>query len=483
MDALAVTKSGQEQAVAAWISYLNQVRIDRMLSEFHQQNLDLTSAVEEMGKALREIDALIEVNRGGYKGVHGFIAEAAEVGIRNAKSLVKGEQSSYVWENDNGVADLIRAGQDLQMKFSNAGGTFSLSAVLQHVEKYPDYISDGGKYVIPRDHYDMLRRLSEMPEPEASRLVATRDGISYKQWRKIMDLLDGGKVSMDDLEPAATDYSEVQAGTIHNTIDGRTREIREEHRDRHDASYKRSMPTLQEGAKATAAAAAIESGAAFAMAIASKMREGKRIRDLDSDDWMNIAGESGKGFAKGGVRGASVYFLTNFTATSGSVASSLVTASFGVAEQAHRMRQGSISEAEFLEQSELLCLDATVSAVSSFVGQAVIPIPVLGAVIGNTVGNVLLQIAKDGLNEQEQAIAHTYAEAQRSLNATLDARYQALMLSLGVGMREYLELLEGAMSPDPLEAFDGSIALARSMGVPDGELLTSLDEIDDFFLV
>ena len=482
MDAQVVAKSDQEQAVAAWVSYLNQVRIDRMLAEFHKQDLDLEKAVEEMAEAVRRIDMLIEKNRGSYKGIHGYIAEAAEVGIQNAKRLVQGESATYKWQNDNGPVDTIRAGQDLQMKFSNSRGTFSLSAVLQHAEKYPSFISEGGRYVIPRDHYDMLQRLSEMPEPEASHLVATRDGISYGQWRKVRELLGDGKVSMGDLEPAETDYGEVQVGTVHETMDGKANEIREQHRVRHDASYEKSRPTMQEGARATAAAAAIEGGAAFAMAIASKVREGKRIRELDANDWMEIAGESGKGFARGGVRGASVYFLTNFTATSAAVTSSLVTASFGVAEQAHRMRQGHIDEAEFLEQSELLCLDATVSAVSSFIGQAVIPIPVLGAVIGNTVGNVLYQIAKDGLSEREQAIVRAYAEAQHSLDAMLDARYQALLSSLYAGMREYLALLENAMSPDPLEAFEGSISLAKSVGVPEDEVLASLEDIDDFFL-
>lgn len=146
------------------------------------------------------------------------------------------------------------------------------------------------------------------------------------------------------------------------------------------------------------------------------------------------------------------------------------------------MRQGSIDETEFLERSEWLCLDATVSAVSSFVGQAAIPIPVLGAIIGNTVGNILYQIAKDNLSEYEQTLAKEYAEQQKSLDALLDSKYQAVITSLNVGMHDYLILLGRAMSPDPAEAFEGSIALAKSVGVPDEEVLSSLDEIDDFFL-
>ena len=66
------------------------------------------------------------------------------------------------------------------------------------------------------------------------------------------------------------------------------------------------------------------------------------------------------------------------------------------------MRKGNISENDFLWNSEILCLDVTVSALSSFVGQAAIPIPVLGAIIGNAVGMFLYQIAKDTLARKEQ---------------------------------------------------------------------------------
>ena len=68
------------------------------------------------------------------------------------------------------------------------------------------------------------------------------------------------------------------------------------------------------------------------------------------------------------------------------VASSLVTASFDIAELANEFRAGALTEIEFIERAQSVSLDAAVSAVSLLVGQAVIPIHVFGAVIGNTVG-------------------------------------------------------------------------------------------------
>jgi hypothetical protein len=40
-----------------------------------------------------------------------------------------------------------------------------------------------------------------------------------------------------------------------------------------------------------------------------------------------------------------------------------------------------------------------------------IPVPVLGAVVGNTVGTMMYQIAKNNLSSREQKIFEEYVEA------------------------------------------------------------------------
>ena len=111
---------------------------------------------------------------------------------------------------------------------------------------------------------------------------------------------------------------------------------------------------------------------------------------------------------KGGSRGVTIYALTNYTATPAAVASSMVTASFGIAEQAYLFRKGEISELEFYENSEILCVETAISAISSFAGQVLIPIPVVGAVIGNAVGTTLYSLAKENLSQKEIDLIQTY---------------------------------------------------------------------------
>ena len=182
------------------------------------------------------------------------------------------------------------------------------------------------------------------------------------------------------------------------------------------------------------------------------------------------------------MRGGSIYILSNFTATPAAVASGLVTAGFSVAEQAHLLRKGEITEKEFLENTQIACLDASVSALSSMIGQALIPIPILGAVVGNTVGTVLYQIGKGNLNQREQQILAAYAEQQRVLDAELAAQYQQCIETLNREIEVYMVLLDRAFIEDAVEAFKGSVALARHVGVPESDILKTKGEVDYYFV-
>ncbi|GAB2986583.1 hypothetical protein [Frigoribacterium salinisoli] len=67
----------------------------------------------------------------------------------------------------------------------------------------------------------------------------------------------------------------------------------------------------------------MEGGTTFVLAVVAKRREGTALKDFTRQDWIEIAGDAGFGVAKGGVRGLSIYSLTNFTMTSASLASSI----------------------------------------------------------------------------------------------------------------------------------------------------------------
>jgi hypothetical protein len=477
-------RRNQEQAVAAWVNHLNQVRLDGLLDALRRQDGNLRDALARVDSAIRTIDLeVVGRNRGGTRGMHGFIAEAAESGIGDARSQILGEGSVYQWVNDNGPVDLMRGGVEIQQKFVAAGGRFGLGAVAEHMERYPDFVSRGGRYQIPRDHFETIQALHGMSREEAGRLLARGgDGPSFRDWKNVQTFFATRSVDIDSLEPSHLRYDEVQRGAYGATLEGEKESLRATDQGRRDDAHRASRPGVSEGARATLVAAGVEGATSFVLAVVRKRRAGTRLPDFTDEDWAEIAGDSGRGVLRGGIRGLSIYSLTNFTATSAAVASAMVTAAFGIAEQAHRLRKGEIAEVEFIENAELVCLEAAVGALSSFVGQALIPVPVLGAVIGNTVGMIMFSAASSSLSRHEAALIEGYLRDQRDLDEHLAAEHQELIDELDVSMAACLQVLERAFSPDVAEALLGSVDLARTVGVATERILDSEEKARSYFL-
>lgn len=482
-DAMKIAQAGQEQAVAAWINYLNQVRLERLTAALRELNINLHDSLASIDTAFNEINKLVENNRGGFKGLHGFIAEVAETGIGNARSLIHGGDKIYQWVDNNGPADLIRSGISIQQKFYAAGNRFGLRAIAEHLDRYPDFIENGNRYQIPADHYEIVRKLYLMPREQAGKLLSRAgEGPSFKDWERVQDFFNEESVPFESLEPSYLEYGQVQQKSYEATLTKEKSSLRQTSQDRRGSIQQAHKPTLKQGAQAAAGAAAMEGGMAFFLAIVAKRKEGKKLRDFTNDDWEKIAGETGLGFAKGAVRGLSIYILSNATETAASTASAIVTAAFGVANQANLLRRGEITEQEFLENAELIAIESAISGLSSLIGQTVIPIPILGAVIGNTVGMVLYKAVSDSVSKREADIINSYIEEQRILDEKFSAEYQELIEHLETTMAQYIDLLESAFSPDIGAALDGSITLAIEIGVDPELILDSAEKTGSYFL-
>ena len=478
-----IAKSNQEQAIASWVNYLNQVRLDRLMDSLCNQNKNWEATVNTLQETMNTINKeIIERNRGGIKGMHGFIAEVAECGIGNAREQVEGRIPIYEWINDNGPADLMKNNIYIQQKFVASGNHLSLQAISKHFEKYPNFLKQGGKYQIPEDHYKQIINLLNISKEQANKLPTSSGEFSLKQWKEVHEFFENGSIGLKDIEPSMLKYDQVQMNKINETIQQEKKSLKDVDRRIRKEAYDNSKPSFQQGATVTAASAAIEGSVAFVGAIIKKRKSGKKIGELNRKDWEDILKESGYGTVKGGIRGVSIYTLTNYTSTPAAVASGLCTASFGVAEQAYLYRKGKITEEEFIINAEILCLDVSVSAVSSFAGQALIPIPVLGAVIGNTVGTIMYQIVKDNLSKHEQKLIQEYLYYLDELDVLLDEKYRKYIDNLNEGLSIYYDILEKAFSPNYMEALNGSVVLSMSLGVPGEQLLKSIPEIDAYFM-
>lgn len=475
-------KSTQEQAVASWITYLNQVRLDELVEKLNQQDINLEEALKE----LEEIKQFIgdpEHILGNEITKHGEIAEHMQVNFANARRAIQGLSKNHTFEGVGRTApeDYIRNGQQVQSKFYNGlrNTFFGKHALLEHLETYPDFVKNGGSYDIPKDQYEKLLELMDMYKNNPSSLSTT----DYNLAKKINAFLDSNNLELGkDINPAVVDYGDVQQGTANKTIENEEKNIKKEDEKQREQAYNESKPTLKEGAKAAGVSAAIEGGVAFCMSVAQKRKE-KNFSEFTTDDWKEIGIDTGKSTVKGGIRGGTIYVLTNFTATPANVASAYVTAAFGVASQVKALEDGKVSQEDFIINCETICLDVTVSAIASLVGQAVIPIPVLGAVIGNVAGEFIYDLCKKQGAVEAQKIIEGYNSEMAQLNQQLDVQLLKVVLEIQKDLKRFTDLERLAFDENVNNAFVGSIDLAREVGVSSNKILKTKEDIDNYFLV
>lgn len=208
----------------------------------------------------------------------------------------------------------------------------------------------------------------------------------------------------------------------------------------------------------------LEGGVAFAIGVYKKKKAGKKIAEFTKEDWKELGIDTGVGAGKGAIRGGTVYVLTNFASVPAPMASAMVTATLGMLVQACKLNNGDITAEEFVDASETICLDVTMSAVSSMLGEILIPIPVLGAIIGNTVGMFMMNIARSYLSSEEQKLIATYQKEMTELKNQLDSEYNALVEKLETELAEYGSLVDLAFDADVNIRFESILSRAKLIG-------------------
>jgi hypothetical protein len=366
------------------------------LEKLSFQDINLEGALNEL-QDLKNFVAAPEHILGSEATKFGEIAERSQVNISNARNIIQGLKREHTFDGVGRTApeDYLFNGNQIQSKFNN-GISNTITAIKGHISDYPDFVSKGGSYDIPKDRYEEIMKILTRKSSELSRSEAT-----LVQRLRELETQTGIKFD-ENVKPSIMKYGEVQQGKIDNTIKKEEANIKKTDQERRDAAYQESKPSLRQGAQAVAVGAALEGGVSFCLAVVKKRKEGKNLTQFTVDDWKEVGIDTGIGTLKGGIRGASVYALTNFTVTPAAVASGLVTASFGIVSQVNQLRQGKITNEEFIINSEAVCLDVSISAISSLLGQTIIPIPVLGALVGNAAGMFMYGIVKNHLLAEEQ---------------------------------------------------------------------------------
>ncbi|KJU88204.1 hypothetical protein HMPREF2619_07300 [Streptococcus sp. HMSC074B11] len=479
------------QGIGAYVNCLNNLRIQdlqiamKMIDdEARHVILNKDNASKILNYARNNIEDVILKNRGGEYGGHGFIAEFAEAGIVNARRAFEGLNPIVKVLNDNGPADLLIGRNTIQMKFYN-----NLRDELCQSFHY----SKKMKMMFPKDHvlvYEKIMAGAKEVEFNGKKLsikqitdirqmindITERKGLtSYKSWMK----------------SSVLNYDDAQRNSINKVldlekikIDKKVKVKRRELAKKKILAKKNSLPNLREANKIAKNTFLLQGGLALMSAVYGKNKEGKTIFEFEQSDWLDCGLETVEGAVKASISGYAIYGLTNVFKMSAPYASAFVTASYGMVDIITKLRTNEITEDEFINFITINTLDTTLATIGSCVGQTLIPVPVLGAVVGSIATSIIWEIGKGILSDREQELIQNYRENLDNHIKNLDDKYKIIFNDIIDKYHKLGRLQDYSfdLSINIRLRFEYSIELAEQIGVSNSQILHNLSEIDSYFL-
>ena len=479
------------QGIGAYVNCLNNLRIQdlqiamKMIEdEARHVILNKDNASKILNYARDNIEDVILKNRGGEYGGHGFIVEFAEAGIVNARRAFEGLNPIVKVLNDNGPADLLIGRNTIQMKFYNnlrdeLAQSFHYSAKMKmmfpkdHVLVY-EKIMAGAKEVEFNGKKLSIKQITDIRQM-INDITESKGLTSYKSWMK----------------SSVLNYDDAQRNSINKVldlekikIDKKVKVKRRELAKKKILAKKNSLPNLREANKIAKNTFLLQGGLALMSAVYGKYKEGKTIFEFEQSDWLDCGLETVEGAVKGCISGYAIYGLTNVFKMSAPNASAFVTASYGMVDIITKLRTNEITEDEFINFITINTLDTTLATIGSCVGQTLIPVPVLGAVVGSIATSIIWEIGKGILSDREQELIQNYRENLDNHIKNLDDKYKIIFNDI---MDKYHKLgrlqdYSFDLSINTRLRFEYSIELAEYIGVSDDEILHDLSEIDSYFL-
>jgi hypothetical protein len=477
MDARAPFGAVSDQVTGVFVDFGNQIREAASALALAEQQAALARALIEMQKVIDFIGSPEHI-LGSIKTKHGEIAEVLEVRVRNALELVRGNPVVATFEGvgRTAAADFKLWNRDFQAKWIN-GERNALDHILDHVRTYPSFSPGGGNYVIPAEQFNLFKAVASGEAVE---------GASDKTIRTILRKMSEveaqtGKPFFEVVHKGVSTYADAQQGRVHIFVEEQTEELNKTSQDREEVIEKEHAASFGGALEAAAIAGLVSASISVAVSLYQKHAAGKNAfrGQFTQQDWQDVFGNAGSAALGGAVTGGALYLLTNFADMSAPLASAIVTATRGMAVLAEDLYSGKIDFNGFVDAGLIVCAEAAIIGVATAAAQVLIPIPVLGGVIGSISGRMLVSLAKtvsDDLSKRIEKDLGTFL-------GRLDAESAVLVASI----EERFDLLGDLTT----FAFDlehnvtlllSSVELGRAHGVPAAVLIHSDDDLDAFML-
>ncbi len=466
-----------DQFSAAVVDSINKERVLNELIAQSAQDQAFNKAIEQITK-IREFVGSPDRILGSELTKHGEIAEQVEVGIRNAQSALQQQNLTATFEGvgRTAPADYLIDGISVQSKFIN-GLSNNLDHVIEHMDKYANFGRDGSYYHIPKDSHETILKILNGESVE---------GLSQKTinalTQKVQEIEQkAGQSFTEVVKPGLSNYVEVQQGNITSTLEKHQKIIESENNKIKENIAQQHQASLSEAAKAAAIGGVIGGAVSLTAGLYSKHKQGKNLLngDFTAEDWKELGITTAQGAVGGAVAGGSIYLITNYAALSAPFAGAVVSAAKGISSLVKDYYSGRIDYSEFINLGLVVCAESSTVGLAAAVGQILIPIPALGAVLGSIAGKMLSEFLASSdkqlaerINADMDIFIKKLDDAKRRIVSAINAEYDRLGA-----------LTKAAFDVDRnIGLLQSSINLAKAYGVKDDLIISTHSQLDDFIL-
>lgn len=467
----------REQAIAEIIGSLNEERIHDLCQKIHTQDEAFKLALDELKKVSDFINAPEHI-LGRADTKHGEVAEQLEVGVRRAYDALNQMSFSATFEGVGRTApeDYKINGLDVQSKFIN-GARNTMDHVSEHLNKYPWWGEQNQIYHVPKDQYAQLEMVYRGITPEG-----LSDNSAQNLREKIQSIIDRtGKPFNEIICPSTFEYKEVQLGVASDTLGGVEKNITTEQEAKVREIEAVHQPSLSDAVEGAAVAGAFAAALDLGYGLYKKYKAGQSIFELTADDWKELGLSSAKSGVGGSATAFLIYGLTNFSNMPAPLAGAIASTARGIYTQVDLYRAGKLTKGQLIDNSMALGSEAGIVALCSAGGQLLIPIPILGGVIGSITGKFVSKILMDYMNKAGKELVDEISRRTDEAIQKLDDCQKRIIAKLVAEFNALDDLMTKAFDPQVNAQLVGlSIALALSTGVPEEIVLKSRDDLDRY---
>lgn len=232
-------------------------------------------------------------------------------------------------------------------------------------------------------------------------------------------------------------------------------------------------------------------GTVFQIFLVDTLASGKKVKDLKDTDWKSITDKVAQYAVLPDEQSYTEFVfklyadyidLSAKSLHAGKIQREKVDEVRALADEIRKntegLHSGELSETDYVEKCLWTSLEAMIKCLSMSLTSLIGP---EFAQLAQATSQLAFEYGRYVLYAREQAILQAYIDNQYILNDQLQKEYEAYLEEVKKHAERFGSLVENAFSLDLHEALLESAELARAAGVKEEELLTSIEDIDDYF--